>query len=139
MICPVCKNDMIVVEQSHIELDYCPACRGVWFDAGELELLLESSGLESSLPFLDGILEAAEAESAEKKRKCPICRRNMKKVFIDDGGKILVDICRDGHGIWFDGGEVGHLLKSLAGKAPGGAGSRQDVMSFLGDVFKSQT
>ena len=138
MICPVCKSDMIIVEQSNIELDYCTGCQGVWFDSGELELLLESSGLEGSSPFLGTVLNVAEASSSEKKRKCPICRRKMKKVFIDEGGEILVDICRDGHGIWFDGGEVGHLLKSLAGKSPGKAGSRQDVINFLGEVFKSQ-
>jgi Zn-finger nucleic acid-binding protein len=138
MICPVCKSDMIVVEQSNIELDYCTACRGVWFDSGELELLLESSGLEDLSPFLGTVLNAAEASSSEKKRKCPICRRNMKKVFIDEGGKILVDICHDGHGIWFDGGEVGHLLMSLAEKSPGKACFQRDVINFLGETFKFQ-
>jgi hypothetical protein len=127
---------MIVVEHENIELGYCPACRGVWFDAGELELLLAASGLESSAPFLDGILHTAEASSTEKKRRCPICRRKMKKAFIDEDGKILIDVCHGGHGIWFDGGEVEHLLKSLAGKSPDKALSR-DVMSFLGEVFKS--
>jgi len=47
MICPACKNDMIVVEHEDIELDYCTNCNGVWFDSGELELLLEAAGLES--------------------------------------------------------------------------------------------
>ena len=139
MICPVCKSDMIIVEQANIELDYCTACRGVWFDSGELELLLESSGLEDSVPFLGSVLDTVEADTSEKKRKCPICRRNMKKVFIDEDDEILVDVCRDGHGIWFDGGEVGHLLKSLAGKSPAKSGSRQDVIDFLGEVFKSQS
>jgi len=42
MICPVCKSDMIDVEYNRIELDYCTACRGVWFDTEELELLIEN-------------------------------------------------------------------------------------------------
>lgn len=138
MICPVCKSDMIIVEQTNIELDYCTVCRGIWFDSGELELLLESFGLEESAVFLGTFLNAAEADSSEKKRKCPICRRNMKKIFIDESDEILVDVCRDGHGIWFDGEEVGHLLKSLAAKAPGKSGSRQDIINFLGETFKSQ-
>ncbi len=139
MICPVCKSDMIVVEHDNIELDHCTTCQGVWFDSGELELLLESSGLENSLPFLDTILNAVEPSSSEKKRKCPICRRKMKKVFIDEGGEIQVDTCRNKDGIWFDGGEVNQLLGLLAKKSPRKAGSRHhDVMSFLGEVFKSQ-
>ena len=39
MICPVCHKSMLDIEYNNIELDYCEKCRGVWFDAGELELL----------------------------------------------------------------------------------------------------
>ncbi len=46
MICPACKNDMIVVEYQRIELDFCPHCRGVWFDCGELELMLKSAHID---------------------------------------------------------------------------------------------
>jgi len=45
----------------------------VWFDSGELELLLELYGLEEAKLFLDNILDYPEALSSEKKRKCPIC------------------------------------------------------------------
>ena len=68
MICPVCKYDMIVVEYHDIELDYCTGCKGVWFDSGELTLLLESHGLEEVKQFLDNILSSPEALSSEKKR-----------------------------------------------------------------------
>ena len=44
MICPVCKKDALIVEYDRIELDYCPSCGGVWFDSGELDLLLEAAG-----------------------------------------------------------------------------------------------
>ena len=46
MNCPVCKEPMIIVEHERIELDYCTTCLGVWFDAGELSLLLESMDSE---------------------------------------------------------------------------------------------
>ena len=54
---------MLVVEYHNIELDYCNSCKGVWFDYGELELLLESRGLEETKVFLDGILNSQEAVS----------------------------------------------------------------------------
>ena len=135
MICPVCRKDALIVEYNHIELDYCPSCSGVWFDAGELELLLEAAGLEEYRRYLDGIVNAPEAASSEKKRKCPICRHKMKKTYIDEAKKILVDICHVGDGIWFDGGEVSSLVKELVAKSPS-RGTSQDVLTFVGDMFK---
>jgi len=138
MICPVCKSDMIVVEQNKIELDYCTSCHGVWFDSGELELLLESINLESTSPFLNNILNSTEARSSEKKRKCPICNQKMKKTTIGPQDEILIDACWQGEGLWFDGGEVAHLLRLLAEKSPGKPGSQQQIISFLGEVFKAR-
>ena len=138
MICPTCKDDMIVLEYSEIELDYCTNCRGVWFDSGELELLLESTGLDSPQPFLDDVFNSAEASSSEKKRKCPIHGRKMRKVAIGEGGEIVVDICQEEDGLWFDGGEVVHLIRLLGGKPPKKPGSEQEVIGFLGEVFKAE-
>ena len=134
MICPSCKNDMIVVEYNRIELDYCGNCHGVWFDTGELELLLESLGLESANPFLKSTLETEEAETAEKKRRCPLCRQKMKKVNLEM--KVLVDLCPQGEGIWFDGGEVRVLVSQLAQKTPVKPDVPQNVINFLGEVFE---
>lgn len=42
MKCPVCKNkDLVMSERSGIEIDYCPECRGVWLDRGELDKIIE--------------------------------------------------------------------------------------------------
>jgi len=135
MLCPVCKYDMIVVEYHNIELDYCNSCRGVWFDSGELELLFKSYGLEEPKAFFDGILDSQEAVSSEKKRSCPICGHKMKKTAIGGQPEILIDICRDKHGLWFDGGEVTQLIQRLAGEHPPKRDSKEHVMSFLGEVF----
>ena len=137
MICPVCKYDMIVVEYRNIELDYCNSCRGVWFDSGELELLLKSQDLEEPKAFLDGIINSQEAISPEKKRDCPICGHKMKKTAIGEQPKTLIDICRNGHGLWFDGGEVAQLIRRLAGEHPPKHDSREQITSFLEEVFKA--
>ena len=137
MICPTCKNDMIVVEHENIELDYCTNCRGVWFDSGELELLLESVGLESPDLFLSEVLNSAEAVSPEKKRKCPICRQKMKKTIIGQQPEVLIDVCRQGDGLWFDGGEVGQLMGQMPGKTSEKQGAQQQVINFLEEVFEA--
>lgn len=44
MKCPVCPNtDLLMSERSGIEIDYCPQCRGVWLDRGELDKIIERS------------------------------------------------------------------------------------------------
>jgi uncharacterized protein len=44
MDCPVCQNTKLVMsERQGIEIDYCPDCRGVWLDRGELDKIIERS------------------------------------------------------------------------------------------------
>ena len=52
MHCPVCKDSTLVMaERQGIEIDYCPGCRGVWLDRGELDKLIErSAGANSPAP-----------------------------------------------------------------------------------------
>jgi uncharacterized protein len=44
MKCPICKEpDLVMSERQGIEIDYCPTCRGVWLDRGELDKIIEKS------------------------------------------------------------------------------------------------
>ncbi|MBF7995490.1 zf-TFIIB domain-containing protein [Rahnella laticis] len=46
MQCPVCKESQLVMsERQGIEIDYCPDCRGVWLDRGELDKIIEKSAV----------------------------------------------------------------------------------------------
>ena len=138
MICPVDKKDMIVVEYKNIEVDYCLTCQGVWFDADELELLLKTMNLDTPELLLSHLLSQEEIETEEKKRRCPICRRKMKKTTIGDHPKILIDACIRRDGLWFDGGEVQQLVKELDRKKPAGEEHHHHVINFLGEVFKAR-
>jgi Zn-finger nucleic acid-binding protein len=44
--CPHCNVELRLAERKNIEIDYCPKCRGVWLDRGELDKLLETSETE---------------------------------------------------------------------------------------------
>jgi Zn-finger nucleic acid-binding protein len=47
MKCPVCPNDnLMMTERQGVEIDYCPTCRGVWLDRGELDKIIERTGAE---------------------------------------------------------------------------------------------
>lgn len=53
MNCPVCGDKMKEVVKCGVELDICPACKGVWLDRGELEKLMEyaaANGASASAP-----------------------------------------------------------------------------------------
>jgi uncharacterized protein len=44
MKCPVCNDvDLTMSERQGVEIDYCPRCRGVWLDRGELDKIIERS------------------------------------------------------------------------------------------------
>lgn len=43
MNCPVCSTELNAVDRQGVEIDFCPRCRGVWLDRGELEKLIDRS------------------------------------------------------------------------------------------------
>ncbi len=68
MKCPKCGATLVTEEYHAIQVDRCPECLGVWFDAGEAELLIkkESSGLGSVLSALvRGVRSSGKASRPE--------------------------------------------------------------------------
>ncbi|MCO6460826.1 MAG: zf-TFIIB domain-containing protein [Saprospiraceae bacterium] len=43
MKCPNCNINLVMTDRSGVEIDYCPECRGVWLDRGELDKIIERS------------------------------------------------------------------------------------------------
>jgi Zn-finger nucleic acid-binding protein len=43
MNCPLCNVELKMTDRQGIELDYCPQCRGIWLDRGELDKIIERS------------------------------------------------------------------------------------------------
>lgn len=52
MKCPVCNTvNLVMAERQGVEIDYCPECRGVWLDRGELDKIIErSASQEAAVP-----------------------------------------------------------------------------------------
>ena len=49
MFCPHCKDvTLAMTERQGIEIDYCPTCRGIWLDRGELDRLIERAEREAA-------------------------------------------------------------------------------------------
>lgn len=126
MDCPVCKEAMAVLEWEAVEVDFCPACQGIWLDGGELELLYGDE--EACAAFLsEG--DASKAPR-EKARRCPMCRKKMEKGHTGGKAPVTYDRCPRGHGLWFDQGELQEILKHSATFGDSGR-----MAAFLGEVF----
>ncbi len=50
MNCPVDGATLVMSERSGIEIDYCPSCRGVWLDRGELDKIIERNSQQAEAP-----------------------------------------------------------------------------------------
>ena len=60
MKCPTCPDTTLVMaDRQGIEIDYCPACRGIWLDRGELDKLLERSA-GAAAPAMSAPMSAAQ-------------------------------------------------------------------------------
>ena len=68
MDCPVDGTTLLMSDRQGIEIDYCPKCRGVWLDRGELDKLIEKAdrSLDSSPPPSQG---GAPQQHKPKKKK----------------------------------------------------------------------
>lgn len=48
MKCPNCDETLLMTMRQNVEIDYCPKCRGIWLDKGELDKLLEYSATQNT-------------------------------------------------------------------------------------------
>ena len=127
MLCPECKVDMFVLEFEQVEIDFCFTCKGVWLDSGELEAVGERAGaLQSGL--LRALEERESRPPADGKRRCPVCRKRLGEVTVDTEPSIVVDRCPNGHGLWFDRGELGAVVEAA------GADAGNTLARFLSDL-----
>ena len=50
MECPIDGTQLVMTERSGVEIDYCPKCRGVWLDRGELDKIIERGAAQNPAP-----------------------------------------------------------------------------------------
>jgi uncharacterized protein len=60
MHCPIDGTQLVMTDRAGVEIDYCPQCRGVWLDRGELDKIIErTAGSAPPPPLRDGRSAAA--------------------------------------------------------------------------------
>jgi Zn-finger nucleic acid-binding protein len=127
--CPVCAGALEPFHHEGVELDRCPTGHGLWFDRGELAMVVHS---EQAPRTAEERAEAAEqatnapgaavvAESDFDRRPCPVCGTSMTLTEYAGSG-IPIDECR--HGVWLDTGELERI--EAYGEAMRRQGTSQD-------------
>ncbi len=107
MQCPTCGDQPLhaSMTQEGVEVDYCRQCRGVWLDKGEI-FSFTKRPKELSEAFLH-----AHATAKRSQRVSPKTGRPMQEItFLD--GKLVLDVCPETEGIWFDEGEIERLVNA---------------------------
>jgi len=129
MDCPRCHTPLVIVEYLSIELDWCPACEGLWFNRGEMELLARKLGRDT-----EPIPACNAASCSEKPLKCPECNKTMNKRLMGEGLSVVADVCRICGGLWLDHGELEELL------GPGNADTGSNpIQQHLRQTFSAET
>ena len=85
MKCPNCSETLVMTERQGIEIDYCPKCRGVWLDRGELDKIIDRSvpGVTQELN-PEPEQEKYRYESRDDYRQKEYQNKRRKKGFLGD-------------------------------------------------------
>ena len=110
MECPKCHTgEMEQVVFEEIEVDRCPGCGGIWFDAGEAESLKQfKSATEIDTGDALAGLEYDTIENVD----CPRGHGTMKTVVNPNLLHIYFETCLVCSGVWFDAGEFADYTKA---------------------------
>lgn len=85
MLCPVCKVDLLLSEKQGIEIDYCPKCRGIWLDRGELDKIVEkSASVEDNFRQKERNTNANYRDDDDYKYKSQDYHKHKRKSFLGE-------------------------------------------------------
>ena len=116
-ICPHCDTVLQTVKldlDGPFHIEHCKTCFGLFFDPGEINILLKSSVSNVFNINLEQIKNINKDRYQKHKRvkyiKCPVCRKFMRRVNFGHRSGVIIDQCH-GDGIWLDSGEITHLME----------------------------
>ncbi len=108
-VCPKCDRALIVLRLHDVEIDVCDQCHGLWLDEGELEELLQVSDGHADERFVAD-LGLATTDVHPTNYLCPRCDGKLDQIRRET---LALERCPEHHGIWFDEGELRHLLATF--------------------------
>jgi len=103
MRCPKCRADMEQIDVEGVEVDRCTICNGIWFDAGEMDLLKNK---QAAATIDIGDAKTGKQSNTIDSYQCPRCSGAMVKVVDPRQNHIWYETCSACHGSYLDAGEL---------------------------------
>lgn len=129
MKCPSCKvKNLTRADYKNIQLDYCPDCRGIWFDRGELRKAKDEKDEFLRWIDIDPWKDETKFKISELGKNCPVCEMPFYAVKYD-GFDVEIDLCNLCYGIWLDKGEFDKIIKYLEEKI-----EKETLLEYLKDI-----
>lgn len=108
MRCPKCRADMEQIDYEGTEIDRCTICNGIWFDAGEIDVLGNS---QAAAAIDTGDAEIGQQSDAIDSYQCPRCSGQMVQVVDPDRPHIRYETCGSCNGSYLDAGELSDIFR----------------------------
>jgi Zn-finger nucleic acid-binding protein len=127
LTCVKCTSVLDKSEIGGIEVDLCPACGGLWLDAGEIERLgqVPTPEVDQLRNELTGGQDHAGV--SETQTACPACPGTLTEVTL---GQIKIEYCKRCHGVFLDKGELDAALVAVKGS------TIDQIVALAGSVAK---
>lgn len=106
MRCPKCRADMEQIDYEGTEVDRCTICNGIWFDAGEIDVLRNK---QAAAAIDIGDAKTGARSNAMDSYQCPRCSGAMIKVVDPKQTHIWYETCSSCNGSYLDAGELKDL------------------------------
>jgi len=108
MKCPKCSGELSSLGTSEgVTVDFCPGCKGVLFDSGEVAEYFE---LSADIPDLKADLKSARRTGIS----CPKCASPWIELPYTPGDDLRIDLCSGCRAVWLDAGEFPKLERIAA-------------------------
>ncbi len=108
MRCPKCRADMEQIEYEGTEVDRCTICNGIWFDAGEIDVMRDK---QAAATIDIGDLTIGKQSNTMDRYQCPRCSGAMVRVVDQRQRHIWYETCSSCKGSYLDAGELLDLSK----------------------------
>lgn len=84
MKCPSCNETLLMTERNSVNIDYCPLCRGIWLDKGELDKILDYAARQSAPAKTDSLSHGDRYYPDPGKSPAEKGKYYKKKSFLSD-------------------------------------------------------
>jgi Zn-finger nucleic acid-binding protein len=101
------------INDQDVVVDECPQCKGMWFDQGELDKVMDD--VSPDLRWMDFDLWKKEGDFRvlAKPANCPNCHNTNLRALHYDGGDVTINYCPRCQGIWINAGDIRKIVIAL--------------------------